>query len=174
MRILFIILLQALLAFGTCCQTPQWKKPRYLAKIKDKSENFILTGALYNVTDSSVILTCSSCKAVETERFQIEIKFRKMNELIVLRNSPFNNWLISGSILGAVGFTYAYMKYKDMNELNYPFTVYPAAFFAIGAMPFVIMGVLMGTMPKTSIIIDQELQKFASNKDLIKKYCFIQ
>lgn len=175
MRILFFAFVQLLPVLTSFCQAPQWKKPKYLARIEDKSENFILSGALYNITDSSVVLTCSTCKVSETERFQVQVPIRKMDEIIIQRNSHINNWLMAGSASGAAGFTYAYLKYRDTeNEFSYQTLLFPAAFFTLGMLPFVATGIIKGALPGTRIIIDKESGKFSANKDILKKYCFIQ
>lgn len=175
MRILLFAFIQLLPVLTSFCQAPQWKKPKYLAKIKDRSENFILSGALYRVTDSSLVLTCSTCKTAETERFQVQVPLRKIDEIIIQRNTRINNWLMAGSAFGSAGFTYAYLRYRDEEiELGYPAFLYPVAFFALGMLPVVASGILKGTVPETRIKIDKEPGKFSLNKQAIKKYCFIQ
>jgi hypothetical protein len=173
MRILSIALLVLSLASSAFGQAPQWRKPRYLAEINDKAENFILTGALYSVTDSSVILTCSSCKAAEAQNFRIEIPFLKMDEISIRRNFSFNYWLISGIGFGAAAFAYAYNDNNPPGFLFAPF-MYPVAFFFLGALPFVIAGTFVSILPREDIIINKEFRKFSSGKNMIKKYCFIQ
>ena len=171
----FFLIFFSLYSFG---QNSIWKRPKYLAKIEDKSENFILTGALYNITDSSVILTCSTCNAAETERFQILISIQKVDEIIIKRNSHFVNWLMAGTVSGISGFFYAYSKYKEFkgigSEFSGPYPAYLATFTAIGALPFIIIGIFRSSSSETLVKIDKEQQKFFSNKEVLKKYCFIQ
>lgn len=174
-RIFFITILLAFFSASSFGQWYQKKKPRYLAKIEDKAENFILTGALFGVSDSTVTLTCSSCKAAETERFQIEVSVKKIDKLTIYRNSRLFTWLVAGGTAGMAGFFLAYVNYKENGTgILEPRPVNISTMAAAGALSLVTVGIIRSISVEKPLFINKDIGRFSRNTETIKKYSFSQ
>ncbi len=173
MKIFLFFLFFSVFSLFSYSQIFHRNKPKFRAKIEDLSENFVLTGALYSVSDSGIILTCSSCKAEEAERFQINVSISKMDEISIKRNSRMVNWIIAGGVFGAAGFIYALLKYEG-KDFKKPLPAYLAGFSAFGSLPFLITGLTKNIFSQEKIIVEKDKVKFSQNIELLKKYCFVK
>lgn len=173
-----LILAILLLSFRNTvkCQSSRFKKPKFIAVIEDKSENFILSGALYNVTDSGIIITCSTCKISETDKFQVHVSYKKIDGITIQRNTRINNWIYAGTASGAILLMVAFLNAQGKeSEVYPPYPLYLTALTAIGAFPFVISGILINAFSvKSEITVDKKLEKLLLNKEALKKYCLKQ
>lgn len=175
MRFFIISLTLALFPRLSFCQDPQWNRPRYIAEIEDKKENFILSGALYNVTDSSVILTCSTCKSSETQNFRVEVPYFKIDNITIRRNIHLINWMAAGGVSGVAALLFTYFNYKN-NPLELPvlYPYYLSGIGILGSVPFIIFGLIRSAVSVNKVFLKKDREIFINQKEIFKKYCFIQ
>ena len=182
MRILSVLVFLLVCSFSFC-QNTKWKKPKYIAKISDHSENYEISGALYDITDSSVILTSSTGEKEFLQRFQIPVYYKKIDRIKIQRKFFYRLskiFFVSAILAGAAGTvmeTYLFtvstenkMDEESLNETKMRLATFTFAAFAQG----VIFGFITKNIHKERFIISKSRKQLIENKNRIKKYCYIQ
>lgn len=187
MRILLPPIIFIFFSFFAYSQDTLGEKPRYFAKIIDKQENYILSGALYEMTDSALILTCASCNAEEAKSFLIPISLERIGtikiqsrNLINLSKFFYSSSIILGGIPASLSI-YLYFRrtvdeefQKKMGNAYYDAIRSLMILTVIGSLPGTILGIFTKCIYNKKILINNNKELLDQNRNLIKKYCFIQ
>lgn len=161
-------------------------KPKYIIEIIDEEENYFLSGALYSINDSSLVITCSSCEAGEFNSFLVPVPIERIGILKIQSKNviSLSNVFFSGGILlgGLPASQLAYLlihksvdnAFREKMENSIDPVGSLLRLSLLGAAPATILGLFTQYFYKQKIILNKNTKLFAENKSIIMKYCYIQ
>ena len=149
-----------------CQSSSKPKKAKvYTATISVSTQESNIIGVLQNVGDSAIYLLVDSGS--------VKIPAGVIQEIVIRRKGNVGRSVLTGSLigLGIGGLVGIAISTGDCNGANPCFAgEMPLAFAVIGTGAGAFTGLIIGSIPKKTIFVGQDLMEFERNAELLRKY----